>query len=297
MIFEKILPLIIIFLIGLFLKKRGILKKEDSQTFGKLLIYLIVPVIIIDSLSSLTFESKLLYLTVAGFLTVFILTVLGFLFAYILKLKGKTRGSFIITFPTFEGGTIGYAFMLSVFGELGLSRIILFDIANGFFLYTVVYFLSCYLGDGKTNVKSAFLKIIKTPLIWAIFIGLFLNIIGFQNIIIQNTFDIIGGSVLVFVMLMFALEFEPSLSSIKLPFLGMILKTTAGLFIGVFLSDLFGFSGIERIAVIVGASLPTSFLTLIYSQENNLDNEYIANLFSISIPFALVFLAVLVGFL
>ncbi len=297
MILEKTLPLIIIFFVGYFLKKRGVLKKEDSKTFGKLLINLIVPVIIIDSFSSIRLESELFYLPVAGFLAVSILTILGFLFAYILKLKDKTRGAFIMTFPTLEGGTIGYAFMLSAFGELGLSRIVLFDIANALFLFTVVYFLSCYFGDGKANIKSAFSKIVKAPLIWAIFIGLFLNIVGFQNVIVQNLFDIIGGSVLVLIMLMLALSFEPSLSSIKFPFTEILLKTVAGLFVGLLLSGLFGFSGVERAAVIIGASLPPSFITLIFSQENNLDNKYVANLLSISIPFALIFLSLLVGLL
>ena len=98
-------------------------------------------------------------------------------------------------------------------------------------------------------------------------------------------------------MLMLALSLEPSFSFIKLPFTEILLKTTAGLFIGLALSNLFSFSGVERAAVIVGASLPPSFITLIFSQENNLDNKYVANLLSISIPFALIFLSLLVGFL
>lgn len=297
MILEKTLPLIIIFLIGYFLKKRGVLKKEDSKTFGKLLINLIVPVIIIDSFSSIQLESELLYLPVVGFLTVSILTILGFLFAYILKLKDKRRGAFIVTFPTLEGGTIGYAFMLSVFGELGLSRIVLFDSANALFLFTVVYFMSCYFGNGKANIKSAFSKIVKTPLIWAIFIGLFLNIVGFQNVIVNNIFDSIGSSVLFLIMLMLALDFEPRLFSTKLPSIEILLKTTAGLFIGIILSHIFGFDGVERAAIIIGASLPPSIMTLVFSQENNLDENYVTNLLSISLPFSLVFLALLMGFL
>ena len=98
-------------------------------------------------------------------------------------------------------------------------------------------------------------------------------------------------------MLMLALSLEPSFSFIKLPFTEILLKTTAGLFIGLALTNFFSFSGVERAAVIVGASLPPSFITLIFSQENNLDNKYVANLLSISIPFALIFLSLLVGFL
>ena len=297
MILEKTLPLIIIFLIGYFLKRKGVLEKKDSKVFSKLLINLVIPVVIINSFSTINLKGDLIYLPISALIIVSLLTILGYLFAGTLKLKGKTRGAFITAFPTLEGGTIGYAFMLAAFGELGLSRIVLFDFANAIFLFTVVYFISCSFGKSSVNLKEPFVKFLKTPLVWAIFIGLFLNIVGFQNVFLANLFETIGGGILLLVMLMLGLEFHPKISSFKLPALTILLKTSVGLSLGLLVSIIFGLSGIERIAVIIGASLPPSIITLIFSEENNLDTEYVANLLSIALPFSLIFLMGLISFI
>ncbi|MCK4781830.1 AEC family transporter [Candidatus Parcubacteria bacterium] len=297
MILEKTLPLIIIFLIGYFFKKKNILKKQDSEIFGKLLINLVIPAVIIGSFSKMTIESSLIYLPISGLIVVLTLAVAGFIFARFLKLEHKTKGVFVTTFPTLEGGTLGYAFMLSAFGELGLSRIVLFDLANAIFLFTVVYFISCRFGNDSARTKDAVVKLLKSPIIWAIFIGLAFNLIGFQNAFLSNFLDIVGGSVLVLVMLMLGLEFRPIISSFKLPAIEILLKTSIGLALGFLLTSLFNLTGVEKVAVIVGASLPPSFVTLIFSQENKLDVQYNANLLSIALPFGIIFLAVLLGFL
>lgn len=122
---EKTLSLIFIFLLGFFLKRKNILEKKDAKIIGRLLINLVVPVVIINSFSKTYLTLDLIYLPISALIIVSFLTILGYLFARILNLKNKTRGAFITAFPTLEGGTIGYAFMLSAFGELGLSRIVL----------------------------------------------------------------------------------------------------------------------------------------------------------------------------
>jgi len=297
MVLEKTLPLIVIFLILYFLKRKSILEKKDSKVFGKVLINLVIPVVIISSFSNINLEASLIYLPISALIIVSLLTIFGYLFAKILKLKDKTRGAFITTFPTLEGGTIGYAFMLAAFGELGLSRIILFDFANAIFLFTVVYFISGSFGKNNVRLKESVVKFLKAPLIWAIFIGLFLNIVGFQNVFLTNLFETISSSILLLVMLMLGLEFHPKISSFKLPALTILLKTSVGLSLGLLISMIFGLSGIERIAVIIGASLPPSIITLIFSEENNLDTEYVANLLSIALPFSLIFLMVLIDFI
>lgn len=271
--------------------------KKDSNIFSKLLINVVVPIVIIDSFYKATLEFDLIYLPLAALIVVVSLTFFGYIFSRLLMLKNKTRGSFITIFPTLEGGTIGYAFMLAAFGEIGLSRIVLFDAANAIYLFIVVYFISCILGGTNMSVRESVVKIFKTPLIWAIFIGIFLNLIGFQNIFVSNLFDVIGKGFLFLVMIFLGLEFQPSISSLKLPFITIGIKTAIGLLLGVVVSMIFGLGGVERIAVIIGSSLPPSIITLIFAKENNLDVEYTANLISVALIFAIIFLSILINFL
>ena len=297
MVLEKTLPLILIFLLGFFLKKKNILDNKDSDFVSKVLLYLVIPSVIIKSFASVTLETRLIFLPLSALFVVFLLTIFGYIFSRFLKLKNKTRSSFIVAFPTLQGGTIGYAFMLAGFGELGLSRFVLFDIANGFYVFTVVYFLSSYLGKNNVSMKRGLVKLLKTPIIWALFVGLFFGITRFQNTFLFNLFDIIGGSLLFLTMLFVGLEFKPSIPSFKLPFITILLKTATGLLLGWIASVLFGLGGIERIAVLVAASLPPSIVTLVFAKENDLDVEYSANLLSMALVFSILFTFLLINFL
>jgi len=295
MMLEKTLPIVVVFIFGYLMKKAGVLEKKDAKIFGKLLINLVVPVIIINTFSKISIDSSLVYLPVSALIVVLSFTILGFLLARLLRISGKTKGAFITVMPTLEGGSIGYAFMLSAFGEIGLSRIVLFDFANAIYLFTVVYFISGRFGNAKKNIMDSLIKLLETPLIWAIVIGFFLNLTAVKNSLLSGTLDVISGSILFLVMLMLGLEFEPEIESFKLPVVTVILKASIGLVLGWLVSSFFGFSGIERIAVIMGASLPPSILTLVFSEENNLDTKYVASLLSFALPFSLIYLTILLN--
>lgn len=297
MIFYKTAPLFFIFLLGYFLKRKGIIDRKDSRILGKLLLNVVFPAIIINSFSGMVLELNLISLPLAALIVVTSLLLFGYFLAYALKLSGKTRSAFIITFPTLEGGAIGYAFMLSAFGQLGLSRIVLFDFVNAIFLFTVVYFLACRFGENSPNLKKSLIKIIQTPILWSIGIGILFSIIGFRNIFLSSFLDTIGGSTLFLAMILLGLEFEPSFKLFKLPALAVLLKTAIGFALGWIVAILFHLGGVERIAVVLGSSLPPSILTLVFSEENNLDTEYNAGLLSLALPFGIIFLTILLGML
>lgn len=291
--FQEILPLIFLFILGYFLKKKGIISSRDSKTVGNLLSKVVLPALIIKSLATVELKANLLYLPLSALCVVISLTLIGYLIAKGLKLEKKTKGAFITTFPTFEGGAIGYPFMLLVFGDLGLSRIVLFDFAQAIYLFTVIYFLSCSFGNTNSNFKSILFKIIQTPLIWSIFIGLGLNLLGWQFPLLIDTLGIISQSFIFLMFMLVAIAFEFELSAFKLSSLSVVLKTGIGGVLGWLFSQLFGLSGVEQVAVMVGSTLPPSLLTLIFTEENFLDTKFVANFISLGFVFALVFLPIL----
>lgn len=287
---EKFIPLAVIFLLGFMAKKIGLLKKEDSETVGKIIINLVAPAAIAGAFAQISLQSNLLMLPLAGAGTVLILLGIGYLLSRLLRLEGKTRGAFLISFPTLEGGTIGYALMLAVFGEAGLSRIALFDFGNAVVEFGLIYSLAVILG-GKTANRSAVAaslqKIIKTPILWAIFAGIALNLTGVGgNAQLQNILGSIGIALIPLVMILLGLEFELR-TRFGLPLFAFATKLAAGTVVGFGFATLLGFGGLERIAIIVGATLPVSILTVVFAEENGLDTKYIAALIAFSIPFYL----------
>ena len=303
---EKILPLVIIFVAGYLLKKLKVLKSEDTKVLGKLLANLVLPAIVFKSLYTAEIEQNLIYLPVAALFVVSSLTLIAWLGLRFFQFDHLTKGALLTTFPTFEGGVVGYPFMLLTFGELGLSRIVLFDMAQAVFLFTVVYFISCQhldwvcwgnpstplgqFGQTKFDIKQGIGNLLKTPIIWAIILSLFLKIIGFNNSLLLDSLSIIENSFFFLVLILLSLEFNLDLSYFKLCLLTTLAKTFCGAALGWLAAIIFGFTGIERVAVIVGSSLPPSMLTLVFAEKNNLDTKFVANLLSIALPFSCLFL-------
>jgi len=290
--FEKILPLIIIFLTGYLLKKLRVLEPEDSQVIGKLLANLVLPAIVFKSLYTAEIEPDLIYLPAAALFVVLSLTLIITLSLRFLYFESIRKGALIITFVSWEGGAIGFPFMLLTFGELGLSRIVLFDLAQVIFLFTVVYFLACQFGQTKFQLKDGILNLFKVPIIWAILLAFILKLFKFNDSLLLNYLNILENSFFLLLLVLLSLKFNLQLSSLKLCLIITLTKTFCGVGLGWLAAMMFGFTGVERAAIIVGSSLPPSMLTLIFSEKNNLDTKLVANLLSISLPFSCVFLSV-----
>ncbi|NEP57572.1 MAG: hypothetical protein F6K31_11185 [Symploca sp. SIO2G7] len=290
--FEKILPLIIIFLIGLLLRKLKVLELKDSQVIGKLLANLVLPAIVFKSLYTAQIEADLIYLPVAGLFVVLSLTLIIAFVLRFFKLERIRKGALLITFPSWEAGAIGYTFMLLAFGELGLSRIVLFDLAQVIFLFTVIYFIACQFGQTQFKLKDGILAFLKTPVIWAIILALVLKLFKFNDSLLLSSLAPLENSFFFLILILLSLKFNFQLSSLKLCLIVTLAKTFCGLGLGWLAAMMFGFTGLERTAIIVGSSLPPSMLTLIFSEKNNLDTKLVANLLSISLPFSCVFMTV-----
>ena len=290
--FEQILPLIIIFFAGYLLKKLKVLEPGDSQAIGKLLANLVLPAIVFKSLYTAQIEPDLIYLPVAALFVVLSLTLVVFLSLRFFNFERSRKGALIITFASWEAGAIGYPFMLLTFGELGLSRIVLFDLAQVIFLFTVVYFIACQFGNTKFRLKDGIVNLVKTPIIWAIVLGLIFKLFQFNDSLLLNSLDILENSFFLLVLVLLSLKFQLELSSLKLCLLITLAKTFCGVGLGWLAAVMFGFTGVERAAIVVGSSLPPSMLTLIFSEKNNLDTKLVANLLSIALPFSCVFLTV-----
>ena len=142
MALEKTLPILCIFGIGLLLKRMGVLKKEHAPMLGKLILNVALPATIMSSLWVTSLAPTLLLLPVAGIVIATTLFGVGWGLAPLLGLSGKTREAFLVAFPTLELGSIGYAYMLSLYGPSGLAQIALLDLGCGFFFFSVVAFLA-----------------------------------------------------------------------------------------------------------------------------------------------------------
>ncbi|MBD0268529.1 MAG: AEC family transporter [Cyanobacteria bacterium Co-bin8] len=292
---HQILPMILVCLIGYGLKQAGVLRPEDTKTIGKLLTNLALPALILKALATTSITPDLIYLPLSALVVVLGLTLIGALCLRGLKLGRATAGVLVTAFPTLEAGALGYPLMLIAFGDVGLSRIVLFDLAHAIYLLTVVYCLSAWFGKADITAQMLVSKLVKTPFFWAIILGLGLNGLGLNGGMLLNLLDIVGGSFLLLVLLLLGLEFQINISALGLCLLLAVIKMGCGLGLGWLVAGAFGLDGVERAAVLVGSTLPPSLLTLLFAQENHLDTGFAVSLISVAIPLSLVVLPLIIS--
>lgn len=299
MALEKTLPILLIFAIGLLLKRWGILRKEDGHLMSGLILNVILPATIINALATTTITTRLLLLPLAGILVVATLLALGFILVPILGLEGRTRAAFLISFPTLEIGSVGYAFMVAIYGAGGLTLIALFDLGNALFFFMVIPLLASLFGNPmeRFRVSSALMQFVKNPVLWAYGAGFALNVAHIHIALLSNLFSSLSQGLLLLIMLLIAVEFELSfsLASLTRPVLAMHLKLCVGVIVGLLISFLLGFSGVEQIAVVLGSSLPASLMTVVYARQNKLDVQFLASMLSIALPIAIGFSSILIS--
>jgi malate permease and related proteins len=296
MALDKTLPILLIFFVGLILKRMQILKKEHAPMISQLILKVALPATIISSLSSTALSPSLLLLPAAGIAIVAALLGVAFVLAPLMGLRGKTRGAFIMAFPSLELGSVGYAFMLAVYGPGGLAQIALLDLGNGLFFFTVVAFLASAFGQsaGSFRLIDALKNFAMNPVIWAYGIGIGFNVCHVHIAVLSNLFTALAQALLLLIMLLIAVEFELKLSSLTLPLLAMYFKLCVGMILGLLISLLFGFTGMTRVAVVLGASLPSSLMTVVYARENALDAQFLASQLSLALPIAIGFSSLLI---
>ncbi|PSR16993.1 hypothetical protein C8255_14970 [filamentous cyanobacterium CCP3] len=291
----QLLPLVLVCCLGYGLKRVGVLGPGEAKTIGLLLTRLVLPAVILKALATATLTPDLIYLPLSALVVVLGLTLMALVGLRWLGWERARAGALITTFPTFEGGAVGYPLMLLAFGEVGLSRIVLFDLAQAIYLLTVVYSLSAWFSQAGVTPRAVATRLAQTPFFWAILLGLVMNALGLDHGVVLSLLDIVASSFLLLVLLVVGMEFEVQLAGSWLYLLVAIAKIGGGLGLGWVAVTAFGLDGVERAAVLVGAALPPSLLTLFFTQENGLDTRFAVSLISVAIPLYLVVMMPLLG--
>lgn len=280
----QMLPMLLVCGLGWGLRRGDLLTRNDAQTLGKVITYLALPAVILRALATASMTPDFVYLPLAAGLVVLGLTAIAAMLLRALRWDRPQAGALITTFPTFEGGAVGYPLMLLAFGEAGLSRLVLFDLAQAIYLLTVVYALAAWFGQAQISPKAIATKLTKTPFFWAIWVGLGANASGLQSPLLLNLLDILANSFVLLVLLLLGMEFQVPRSAVGRYGLLALAKIGCGLGLGWLATSLFNLTGIERAAVLVGSALPPSLLTLLFAQENQLDSRFTVSFISVAVP-------------
>ena len=290
--FSKIVPVILVFFIGFFLKRVKILHYDNGDLLLKIVFNLTLPALVFISVAEVELSINFIYLPIIAALMILINFSFAFLYSKKLHLTNTTRGTFIIGSMIMNTGFV-LPFVLARYGNEALAIYTIFDFGNMLMIFTFGYFIAMRFGE-TGNEKIDLKKFLKLPPIWALFFGLVFNLMGWEiSTMTQNIFEMIGTPTVFLTMLALGCYFHPHIKN--LPNIVMVLgiRILGGLIFGILLSNLLGFEDMLRKVVIICTSAPVGYNTLVLSSLENLDKEFAASLVSISLILGIIYVPVL----
>ncbi|ERM92669.1 hypothetical protein [Caldanaerobacter subterraneus] len=135
---SKILPVLLLFLVGLFFRKTNFISETTISELKKIIVNFSLSSLLFLSFSKTNFEVKYLSIILPMFLICVILLYIGKFLKTILKVK---YDYFPLLFTGFEAGMLGYSLFSIAFGLENLFKFAIIDLGQ------VIFCLFCISGN------------------------------------------------------------------------------------------------------------------------------------------------------
>lgn len=182
---SKLLPLILLILLGLLLRRSGVITPGGMDVIKRLIVTAGLPAIMFLSFLGAGIDRSFIFI-IAG---MFILNVLLFLF-------GKTAGSRIrpqnkytpFLFSGFEYGMFALGVFGAAYGKTAIAAIAVMDLGHELFIWFVYVTLLTAASGKRRSTGAAVYSFLTSPIIIAIALGLAGNFAGLQSLFHENPY-------------------------------------------------------------------------------------------------------------
>ncbi|MCF8467575.1 MAG: AEC family transporter [Sneathiella sp.] len=267
-----IAPVIVTAGLGFFWAKTG--RSFNTETVTGLVTNVGAPMLIFSTLVKLNMQlSSFFEFAMIAALAALSFCIIGFIVLKSLHLDVRNYLPGLM-FP--NAGNMGLPLCLFAFGEAGLAlAIAVFTVFS-----TLQFTFGIWLSSGVNSVT----QLLKTPLIYAVIIGLGAKALAVQiPAWITNTTDLLGSLTIPLMLLALGVSLASlSISHIKLATGLALLRLAMGFTVGLGLSYLFGLEGIERGVIILECSMPVAVFNYLFSLRYKRAHSQVAGMVLIS---------------
>ena len=264
---EVIAPLFFLISTGYIISKY---RHIDVDSLADIALYICMPFMIFSALVTNPITGEMAFQVLiwhAGMYIVSILTVK--LIARLANWDKPTRSAVTLSIPTVNVGSYGLAIVMFTLGEQGLSVIMLLFIYSNIFTSTLGVFIAA--GSSRSTL-AALANIFKLPLVYAVFIALYVQYTGLHvPLFFLNWATLVGktGPIIAIILLgvqLAQIDTEETCDNIIL-FWSIMAKVVVGPIIGISLTWLIGAEGLVRQVLFIASCLPTAINALILSSK------------------------------
>ena len=173
-VLDVVLPVVVILLCGVAVRRKGIVSPEGMDQMKALLVKICLPCLLFGTFYKMRFTGKeaAAFFLFSG--TTLVSFLLGFAVCRLMKIEQRTA-PWMCT--TIEGGSIGYALLMLLYGQDQLFHIGLLDAGNALIQWSLVITMLSLSGGEKKTARET-LKSLVTPMNIAILLGLICSMTG-----------------------------------------------------------------------------------------------------------------------
>ena len=178
--FILILPVLFSIVLGYILRQTNFLTDAMIDSFKKIVINVTLPALLLTAFTSIKFQQKYWVVFLSIFIACGLLLVLASGIARLLKIDSPYF-PFLVT--GFEAGMIGYALYAS-FYDGTVAEFAVIDVGQVLFVFVVLVPMVMMTGgihQGKTGISDSLKSALKSPVVWAIIIGVLLSAFGISK--------------------------------------------------------------------------------------------------------------------
>ncbi len=288
----KIIPLIITIIIGYFLYKKRIMSDGVIEFLKKIVVIITLPASLLLAFIQIEFQTVYILVIIVIFITCLLLLFIGKLIARVFHIKSPY---FPYLLTGFEVGMIGFALFGGIYGTEAISSLGIIDIGHELFIFMVLVPSIMLLTAKDTNKSKAIQSITlasKTPVVWAIVIGVSLSIAGIYQLegtvvysTIIDSLRFISTPTAFIICLVIGRGLKFSLKGMKLEIATALLKIILALLFALLLRNFLliplELSSLET-ALYSMFVLPAPFVITVFMDRSNKEEvNYVSNTLSI----------------
>ena len=277
---NNLLPIILLSGAGFLL---GWAVKLDSRPVGRVIFYILSPVLIFDLLTTSKLAIASILLMMAYALSVMaIVTAIAFVIGLLFHLPRPAMLAVVLTSLFSNNGNYGLPLIAFAFGQDALAYASIYFVTNSLLLYTVGVLIASL---GHLRLRDALLGLLKVPAIYAILLAVIFIQTGWSLPgPLQKTVTLTAGGAVPAMLILLGLELRKvewtnDLKALSIP---VICRLLIGPLVGVGLAAIFGLNPAARKDGIIDAAMPSAVMTTVLANEYQLDSSLITAIVFIS---------------
>jgi predicted permease len=284
---------IALFVVGGLLRSQALLTKTHAERLATFVFSVSLPATILVSLDHVALTSTAWKLPLAACLITFPMVVCSWQLTRLLQLPREAHGGFVLATGSINSVFFAFPVILATFGDEGLTLAVLFDLGQTALTLTVLYGLAVWHGAQPATPRSAAIRFLSSPPLWALVCILAIKLSGHHlppwllELLKPLHFT---TTPLASLVLGLSISFSAVRRTIRLATLGVAVRMGGGLLLGWLAVALLGLTGVERAVVILVAAMPSAVSSVIFAAETGLDEELVASIVALSICLGMVML-------